>query len=129
MSNSSLPNSSTTHSVTTEPVTSQPVIPDPASLESQANESGESFKDLLSEFERGKSRKGEPAGKGREGTVVAVTIDSVMVDIGFKTEGLLPLTAFENAGKAVKPGDKLMVSIKGRDTEGYYDLSLGKIEE
>ncbi len=28
----------------------------------------------------------------------------------------------------MKAGDKLLVSIKGRDPEGYYDLSLGKIE-
>jgi small subunit ribosomal protein S1 len=128
MSNSSLSNSNTPNSICPEPVASQPVVPDPASLESQPNESGESFKDLLSQFERDKSRRAEPTGKGREGTVVAVTIDSVMVDIGFKTEGILPLAAFEGAGKAVKPGDKLMVSIKGRDPEGYYDLSLGKIE-
>jgi len=128
MSNSSLSNSNTPNSICPEPVASQPVVPDPASLESQPNESGESFKDLLSQFERDKSRRAEPTGKGREGTVVAVTIDSVMVDIGFKTEGILPLAAFESAGKAVKPGDKLMVSIKGRDPEGYYDLSLGKIE-
>ena len=128
MSNSSLSNSNTPNSICPEPVASQPVVPDPASLESQPNESGESFKDLLSQFERDKSRRAKPTGKGREGTVVAVTIDSVMVDIGFKTEGILPLAAFESAGKAVKPGDKLMVSIKGRDPEGYYDLSLGKIE-
>ena len=90
------------------------------------HEADESFKDILSQFERTKTRKPAEAGKGREGTVIAVTADSVMVDIGYKTEGILPLTAFPSG--AVKPGDKLTISIKGRDPEGYYELSLGKIE-
>lgn len=92
------------------------------------NEPNESFKDILSQFEQSKSRKPEEAGKGREGTVIAVTVDSVLVDIGFKTEGILPLAAFQSAGETVKAGDKLVVSIKGRDPEGYYELTRGKIE-
>ncbi|HXP17720.1 MAG TPA: S1 RNA-binding domain-containing protein, partial [Terriglobales bacterium] len=60
--------------------------------------------------------------------MIAVTVDSVLVDIGFKTEGILPLAAFQSAGEAVKAGDKLVVSIKGRDPEGYYELTRGKIE-
>jgi small subunit ribosomal protein S1 len=92
------------------------------------NETDESFKDILSQFEQSKSRKPAEAGQGREGTVIAVTVDSVLVDIGFKTEGILPLAAFQSAGEAVKVGDKLVVSIKGRDPEGYYELTLGKIE-
>jgi len=101
----------------------------PDSAESQTiNQPDESFKDLLLQFEKSKSRKPAEAGKGREGTVIAVTADSVLVDIGFKTEGILPLTAFHSAKEPVKAGDKLLVSIKGRDPEGYYELSLGKIE-
>jgi small subunit ribosomal protein S1 len=92
------------------------------------NEPDESFTDILSQFEQSKSRKPFEAGKGREGTVIAVTVDSVLVDIGFKTEGILPLAAFQSSGETVKAGDKLVVSIKGRDPEGYYELSLGKIE-
>jgi small subunit ribosomal protein S1 len=104
-------------------------MPNPDTPEAQSvNQPVESFKDLLSEFEHSKARKPVQPGKGREGTVVAVTVDSVLVDIGFKTEGILPLTAFQTAGKAAKVGDKLLVSIKGRDPEGYYELSLGKIE-
>ena len=101
----------------------------PGSPESQPlNEPDESFKDILTQFEKSKSRKPEEAGKGREGTVIAVTVDSVLVDIGFKTEGILPLSAFQSAREAVKAGDKLVVSIKGRDPEGYYELTLGKSE-
>jgi small subunit ribosomal protein S1 len=92
------------------------------------NESSESFEEILSQFEQSKSRKPQESGKGREGTVVAVTVDSVLVDIGFKSEGILPLAAFQAAGETVKVGDKLVVSIKGRGPEGYYDLTLGKIE-
>src|SRR5580704_6328746 len=101
----------------------------PNSPESRpVNEANESFKDILSQFEQSKSSKPQEAGKGREGTVIAVTVDSVLVDIGFKTEGILPLAAFQSSGQAVTAGDKLLVSIKGRDPEGYYELSLGKIE-
>jgi small subunit ribosomal protein S1 len=109
---------------------SDPVISKSENSEAQnIGSSDESFQDILSQFEKIKSRKPAEAGKGREGTVIAVTIDSVLVDIGYKTEGILPLSAFPSAGKTVKPGDKLIVSIKGRDPEGYYELSLGKIDQ
>jgi small subunit ribosomal protein S1 len=102
---------------------------DPGSPESRfIDESNESFKDILSQFEESKSLKPEEAGKGREGTVIAVTADSVLVDIGFKSEGILPLAGFRRVGETVNVGDKLRVSIKGRDPEGYYELTRGKIE-
>jgi len=129
MSDSNPPNSRMSDSKSSRPLTAHD--PEPESRPSnEAGESfsGESFKDLLSQFERSKSRKAEAPGKGREGTVVAVTVDSVLVDIGLKTEGILLLTEFERLGQTVKAGDKLQVSIKGRDPEGYYELSLGKIE-
>ena len=100
----------------------------PGSPESQTtNEPKQSFKDILSQFEQSKSRQPE-AGTGREGTVIAVTVDSVLVDIGFKTEGVLPLATFQSSGETVKAGDKLVISIKGRDPDGYYELTRGKIE-
>ena len=40
---------------------------------------------------------------------------------------MLPLTAFP-ADKPPKPGDKVQVTIKGRDPEGYYELTRGKVE-
>src|SRR5712692_2618926 len=101
----------------------------PEEPESQlAHEFDESFKDILSQFEQSKSRKPGEAGQGREGTVISVTVDSVLVDFGFKTEGILPLATFQNAGETVQPGDKLLVSVKGRDPEGYYELTRGKVE-
>ncbi len=56
-----------------------------------------------------------------------MTADSIILDIGYKTEGILPLTAFP-ADKPAKPGDKVQVTVKGRDPEGYYELTRGKIE-
>jgi small subunit ribosomal protein S1 len=89
--------------------------------------STESFKDIFSEYEQSHSRKGEASNQRREGSVIALTADSVILDIGFKTEGVLPLTAFP-ADKPPKPGDKVQVTVKGRDPEGYYELTRGKVE-
>jgi small subunit ribosomal protein S1 len=90
-------------------------------------ESNESFEDILSQYEKSHSRKKEDGGKQLEGTVIAVSAESVFFDIGFKTEGIMPLAVFQAAGETVQPGDKLPVSVKGRDPEGYYELSRQKI--
>jgi len=101
----------------------------PTSPETQpSNQATESFKDILSEFEQSHSRKpGEP-NKQIDGTVITVTADSVVLDIGFKSEGILPLAAFP-AGESVKPGDKVAVSVKGRDPEGFYELTRFRTEQ
>src|SRR5579872_2153411 len=92
------------------------------------NESNESFGDILSQYEQAHSHRPEEGGKGLEGTVIAVSAESVFLDIGFKTEGIIPLADFQRTGDAVKVGDKLPVTVKGRDTEGYYELSRIKVE-
>lgn len=103
-------------------------MPNPSVPESQAaNVSEESFKDILSQYERSQSYKPEE-GQGREGTVVSISADSVFLDIGLKIEGVLPLAPFLGKGETVKPGDKLLVAIKGRTEDGYYDLTRGKIQ-
>ncbi len=91
-----------------------------------AADSNESFKDILNQFEQSHSHKPEEGSRRIEATVVTLTADSILLDIGFKTEGILPLTALR-PGETVKPGDKLLVSVKGRDPEGYYEVALGKI--
>jgi len=99
-----------------------------AGQDSQTNsEPGESFADILSQYEQTSSHAGEER-RGFNGTVVAVTAESVLVDIGFKTEGILPIAEFTKAGETVKRGDRIPVSIKGRDPEGYYELSRMKVE-
>jgi len=93
-----------------------------------ATESNESFSDIFSQYEKSHARKADDRGKQLEGTVIAISAESVFLDIGFKSEGILPLSAFR-AGEAVKAGDKLRVSVTGRDPEGYYELSLSKVEQ
>ena len=111
------------------PSLSESGIPAPNSSapETAPAEPVESFKDIFTEYERSHSRKREPGTQRRDGTVIVVTADSIILDIGYKTEGILPLTAFP-ADKPAKPGDKVQVTVKGRDPEGYYELTRGKIE-
>ena len=93
------------------------------------NEPDESFGDILSEYEQSHTHRIREEGKrGLEGTVVAITGESVFLDIGYKTEGIIPLAEFVAAGESLKAGDKMPVSIKGRDPEGYYELSRIKVE-
>lgn len=111
---------------------SNPTVPDANAPEFQPNnqsasDSSESFGDVLSQFERSHKHKPSEVGKGLEGTVIAVTADSVYLDIGYKTEGVLSIAELR-AGEALRPGDKVKVSIKGRDPEGYYQLSRAKIQ-
>ncbi len=87
----------------------------------------ESFGDLLAQFEGVSTRIDERGAKQIDATVVSLDAESVYLDIGYKTEGILPRTAFENNAEAVNPGDKFPVSVKGRNEEGYYELSRHKV--
>ena len=89
-----------------------------------SSEASESFDKILSQFER--SHTVRQAEGTREGTVVSVSAHSVFIDVGFKTEGVLPIAELQNQSGSVKPGDKLRVTIKGRDPEGYYELTRSK---
>jgi small subunit ribosomal protein S1 len=92
-------------------------------------ENGESFDAIFSEYEQSHARQGEGGSRQIDATVVAVSADSVYLDIGYKTEGVLPLAPFQAANETVKPGDKLLVAVKGRNPEGYYELSRFKVEQ
>ena len=89
------------------------------------SESTESFGDILSQFQKSHSRKTEGS-KQLQGTVIAVNAESVFFDIGYKSEGILPLSALQ--AETLKTGDKALVTVKGRDLDGYYELSLFKVE-
>jgi small subunit ribosomal protein S1 len=89
-------------------------------------ENSQSFQDILSEFEQSHKRRTDDGSRQIVGTVVAITADSVLLDIGFKSEGVLPPSAFEATRETVKVGDKVTVSVKGRNEEGYYELSRSK---
>ncbi|MGC2209997.1 MAG: 30S ribosomal protein S1 [Candidatus Korobacteraceae bacterium] len=101
----------------------------PNNPENQSNnESNQSFEDILKQFEQTHTHKAPAGDKQLEGTVVAVSAESVFLDIGYKTEGILPLAPFTGAGETVKVGDKFQVSVKGRNPEGYYELTRKKVE-
>lgn len=90
-------------------------------------EPAESFGDLLSQFER--SHRPDPGAKQLEGTVISVGPEFVYLDIGYKTEGVLPRTAFRDSAENIKPGEKFLVSVKGRNEEHYYVLSLARVAQ
>jgi small subunit ribosomal protein S1 len=109
------------------------IMPNPATPESKsaatsAHETDESFGEMLSQYEKSHSRNPEKGSKQLVGTVIVVTSDSIFLDIGFKSEGILPLASLQDSGKGMKAGDKLAVSVKGRDPEGYYQLTRAKVE-
>ena len=58
-----------------------------------------------------------------DATVVAISDDTVFLDIGYKTEGILLLTVFASDPKSVEPGDRVRVTVKGRNLDGYYELT------
>src|ERR1700726_3532154 len=88
-------------------------------------EKTESFGDILSQFQKSHSRRAEGS-RQLQATVIALNAESVFFDIGYKSEGILPLAALQ--GETLKPGDKCLVTVKGRDLDGYYELSRFKVE-
>ncbi len=98
-----------------------PNVPDtPEASASDASLGDTSFGDILSEFEQAHHAEGGSV----EGTVVSVTPDGAFVDLGRKMDGVLPPVP----GIELKPGMKVLVSIRGRDQEGNYLLSTIKVE-
>ncbi|MHB1855833.1 MAG: 30S ribosomal protein S1 [Acidobacteriaceae bacterium] len=103
---------------------SNEIIPNSSSpVEASSESHTESFGELLAEFEHSHSHKAEGGAKQLEGTVVSTDAEFVYLDIGYKAEGVLPRGAFENNAEGVASGDKFPVSVKGRNLEGYYDLT------
>src|SRR5579864_4004868 len=88
-------------------------------------ETSESFGDILSAYQKSHSHK-TAGSKQLQATVIAVNAESVFFDIGYKSEGILPISALQ--GETLKPGDKCLVTVKGRDLDGYYELSLFKVD-
>src|SRR5262249_30813757 len=88
----------------------------------------ESFAQLFEEsLKHDVSKEGEIV----TGTVIQVTKDYVVVDIGYKSEGQVPIAEFQSAGGevAVKPGDKIDVLLESRDNEnGLVVLSREKAD-
>jgi len=67
-----------------------------------------------------------------KGTVVKVTPTEVVVDVGFKSEGMIPVEEFldETGQVAAQPGDVVDVLLeRTEDREGYVVLSREKAEK
>jgi small subunit ribosomal protein S1 len=67
-----------------------------------------------------------------QGTVVAVQRDNVIIDIGGKSEGMIPLSEFAGAAGevTVKAGDKIDVYIESRENDdGLVTLSKEKADK
>jgi small subunit ribosomal protein S1 len=101
----------------------------PQPAEGPAEEPAENFAELLSAFERSHTHKPAGGAKQLEATVVSLSADQVFLDIGYKTEGVLARSIFENNAEAVKPGDTFAVSVTGRNEEGYYELTRFKVAQ
>ncbi|MGA2908279.1 MAG: S1 RNA-binding domain-containing protein [Terracidiphilus sp.] len=98
-----------------------------AKNEPEPSEPAESFADALQAFERSHTHRAET--KQLQGTVVSLTADQVVLDVGYKMEGVLPRSAFPDNAEGVKAGDSFPVSITGRNEEGYYDLSRHRVAQ
>ena len=113
------------------PLESSPVAPvEDQDLKSQSEaepEPTESFAEMLSAFDREHTHRAES--RQLLGTVISLSADQVILDIGYKMEGVLPRSAFENNAESVHPGDAFPVSITGRNEEGYYDLSRFRVAQ
>ncbi len=90
-------------------------------------EADESFADILSQYEQSHKRRADDGTRQIEGTVISVTPESAFLDIGYKVEGVLAVSAFGETPP--QPGDKLPVTVKGRNEEGYYELSRFKVAQ
>lgn len=94
----------------------------------ETNPSEASFGDILLQFEQ-QHQPDLRGGETVQATVVAVTSETVYVDVARKMEGQLPLEAARAAGlDKIQPGDHLVVTVTGRNQEGYYLLSTVRVE-
>ena len=88
----------------------------------------EDFEQLLAEFEaKVSAREGEII----EGTIIEVTKDFVTVDIGYKSEGQIPIEEFADQDKVVTVavGDKVDVYLERQENDhGQVELSKEKAD-
>ena len=100
-----------------------PVPTKAAEEEDEPRALGEDFGILLDQFEQEQSTLQE--GEVVRGTVVGITERGVVIDFGYKSEGIVNQNEFmENGQLTVKPGDEVDVLVKNMETgEGFPVLS------
>jgi small subunit ribosomal protein S1 len=81
------------------------------------------FGAMLDQFEQEQAAFQE--GEVVRGTVIGITERGVVIDFGYKSEGIVPQAEFmDNGEMTVKPGDEVEVLVKSMEThEGYPVLS------
>jgi len=92
---------------------------DPKEFESMLNAYDDSFRNMAE-------------GEVVKGTVLKVTESAVVVDVGYKSEGLIPIHEFldENGEVTVQSGDTVDVLLeRTEDRDGYIVLSREKAEK
>src|SRR6266496_5610856 len=91
--------------------------------EEEPRPASEDFGQLLDQFEQEQSSLQE--GEVVRGTVVGITERGVVIDFGYKSEGIVNQNEFmENGQITVKPGDEVDVLVKNMETgEGFPLLS------
>jgi small subunit ribosomal protein S1 len=123
--------------VAAEPAAEQPAIPHAAAPRAPHGEGGESMEDFsaaLEAFEREQAAEAaavEAYGdKVVSGTVIKQTDKHLVVDVGLKSEGLVPLEQVVDHTGAVKfnPGDVIDVVIEREEPEGGYLVSYEKAQ-
>lgn len=94
-----------------------------AAVSPSVSDMEQNFAEALSAFEQQQAAPDEAL----EGTIIAIRPEGVYVDIGRKTEGVLPIERVQNV-EALKPGDRIAVAIRGWTAEGNYELSTVQAE-
>ncbi|HQK99334.1 MAG TPA: 30S ribosomal protein S1 [Smithellaceae bacterium] len=116
-------NNENTNSTHKKEVHSDSHISGPAASMASAKEEDMGFKELYEQ-----SLNQIQYGDVTFGTIVQVTADTVMVDVGWKTEGFIPIRELKDAqgNLTVSVGDNIEVFIDKRDSEGNLILSHEK---
>jgi len=119
---------SETHNASTTEAHEHVEAPHTATDEKPAGGSSEDFAAALETFT---TETEEAVGEDRviKGTVLKLTSTHVVIDVGAKSEGMLPLAEVLDAegNPRVKPGDEIEVMReKGQTEEGYVNLSHQK---
>ncbi|MBF8305303.1 MAG: ribosomal protein S1p [Acidobacteria bacterium] len=109
-----------------EPRLEEPTLDESRTDEANASAEAEEFSHLLDSY----SEQSRPStGTLLHGHVVNVTESEVIVDVGYKCEGVIPLEEFRDdwGNLRVKPGDAVEVMMEStEERDGYVSLSHQK---
>ena len=123
--NQTATDNSTAEMTSPSPDSSEAVSPatDAPAGEEETRHAGEDFGSMLDQFEQEQSTLQE--GEVVRGTVVGITERGVVIDFGYKSEGLVSQNEFmENGEITVKRGDEVDVLVKNMESgEGFPILS------